>query len=234
MVSTTSATASNHHPAGAAGSSASTKTKVRRGRPRLDVEPRRQRVLTAAAELFFQRGFDGTTLDAVSKAAGVTKQAVYELVGDKLALFQAVCKYTFASRDTFRPPLPDRLEDLQPSLEAIAHRLLDHSLSDGILNLARAMVIEGIRFPELALDVVDAGRRQISEILAHYFEALSTCHFIGSIDALEAADIFYDLAVGARGFRKAMGYQEPLPDAVTIRKRVEVFIAGYLAPHTLD
>ena len=170
----------------------------------------------------------------MSKAAGVTKQAVYELVGDKIALFQAVCKNTFAGRDTFRPPLPERLESLQPSLEALARRLIDHSLSDGILNLARAMVIEGLRFPELALDVVDAGRRQINEILAHYFEALSTCHFIGPIDALEAADIFYDLAVGARGFRKAMGYRQAAAGRWGDRKRVEVFMAGYLARCTLD
>ena len=112
-------------PAGCAGAApaAAGRSPMRRGRPRLDVAARRQRILTAAAELFFVRGYDGTTLDAVSKAAGVTKQAVYDLVGDKLALFQAVCKHTFADRDTFRPPVPDRLENLRPSLEAIAPQI---------------------------------------------------------------------------------------------------------------
>ena len=51
---------------------------------------------------------------------------------------------------------------------------------------------------------------------------------IGAIDPIEAADLYYDLTVGARGFRKAMGYREPVPSAAAIRQRVEVFRAGYL------
>ena len=206
---------------------------VRRGRPPLEAAPRRQRILDAAAELFFRHGYDGTTLDAVARAGGVTKRAIYELVGDKLALFRAVCKHTFAHREAFRPQLPARAEELPARLEEIAARLVAHSLSDGILNVARAMVIEGIRFPELALDVIDAGKRQlIDDILSHYFADLAQCHFVGALDPIEASELFYDLAVGNRGFRKAMGYREPNPDAAMIHLRVKVFITGYLAPLT--
>jgi AcrR family transcriptional regulator len=50
----------------------------------------RQAIVVAAAEQFARHGFDGTSLDAVMTAAGVTKGSLYFHFGAKVALAEAV------------------------------------------------------------------------------------------------------------------------------------------------
>lgn len=54
------------------------------------VEQTREALLAAAEELFIERGFPATSLDAVGAAARFTKGAVYRHFADKQALFLAV------------------------------------------------------------------------------------------------------------------------------------------------
>jgi AcrR family transcriptional regulator len=56
----------------------------------MKAEQRRELVLAAAASVFGERGYVGTTTDAVAKAAGVSQPYVVRMFGTKTALFQAV------------------------------------------------------------------------------------------------------------------------------------------------
>lgn len=56
----------------------------------LGPERRRPFVLDAAYELFLDSGFDGTSMDAVAAAAGVSKPVVYACFGSKDELFTAM------------------------------------------------------------------------------------------------------------------------------------------------
>lgn len=49
-------------------------------------------LLLAAKQLFLERGFDGVNLERVARAAGVSRQTVYNLFGSKEALFRAMVK----------------------------------------------------------------------------------------------------------------------------------------------
>ena len=51
---------------------------------------RRPLVLDAALELFVERGYGGTSMDAIAAAAGVTKPAVYACYPSKERLFRAL------------------------------------------------------------------------------------------------------------------------------------------------
>jgi TetR/AcrR family transcriptional regulator len=57
---------------------------------RMRAEDRRELVLTAATEVFGERGYVGTTTDAVARAAGVSQPYVVRMFGTKEALFLAV------------------------------------------------------------------------------------------------------------------------------------------------
>src|SRR3977135_3114103 len=50
------------------------------------------RLLDVATKLFMERGFDGTSIDAVAEAAGVSKPTVYARYHDKRDLFAAVLR----------------------------------------------------------------------------------------------------------------------------------------------
>lgn len=59
-------------------------------RRRLPPSERRALVIEAAGRLFAERGFDGTTLDDVARAAGVTKPVLYRHFDSKKALYLAL------------------------------------------------------------------------------------------------------------------------------------------------
>jgi TetR/AcrR family transcriptional regulator len=88
---------------------------------RMRAEDRRELVLEAATAVFGERGYVGTTTDAVARAAGVSQPYVVRMFGTKEALFLAVCEralgrlmHTFRTAITENPGL---------SREEIHHRL---------------------------------------------------------------------------------------------------------------
>jgi AcrR family transcriptional regulator len=65
------------------------RTLTERGR-RLPREERRVQLLTAAAVAFGRGGFDGTSMEDVAEAAGVTRLIVYRIFSSKEELYRAV------------------------------------------------------------------------------------------------------------------------------------------------
>ena len=55
-----------------------------------DPEGTRETLLQAATELFAERGFQGTSIQDVSQAAGYTKSMIFHYFGDKVGLYSAV------------------------------------------------------------------------------------------------------------------------------------------------
>ncbi len=66
----------------------------------------RERILSAAAEIFADAGFAGARVDAIARRARLNKRLLYHYVGDKQALFQAVLEA--AAGDVSRPVLEQR------------------------------------------------------------------------------------------------------------------------------
>ena len=58
----------------------------------LGPERRRPLVLDAAFELFLEHGYDGTSMEAVARAAGVSKPVVYDCFASKEELFTALLR----------------------------------------------------------------------------------------------------------------------------------------------
>jgi AcrR family transcriptional regulator len=55
----------------------------------------RQRILSAAKELFTRHGIDGVTVDALSAAAGVSSPTVYGLFGSKAGILKSLIEGAF-------------------------------------------------------------------------------------------------------------------------------------------
>ena len=62
----------------------------RRRTPRLDPEVRSAQILEAALELVAEDGANALTIEAVAKAAGITRPVVYDLFGDLDGLIEAL------------------------------------------------------------------------------------------------------------------------------------------------
>lgn len=69
-----------------------TKTSMKKQKIREAVaDLKRHRILEAATDLFYERGFTNTTLDQVADQLGVTKPFIYSNFGSKTALLCEIC-----------------------------------------------------------------------------------------------------------------------------------------------
>lgn len=84
---------------------------------RADAANRRQSVLTAAGELFQQRGFAPTTVAAVADRAGVSPETVYKNFGGKTGLVRAL--YGQAIRGEGPVPAEQRSNRLRTHADAL-------------------------------------------------------------------------------------------------------------------
>jgi AcrR family transcriptional regulator len=91
----------------------------RRRAAHLGPERRRPLILDAASGLFIEHGYEGTSMEAVAKAAGVTKPVVYACFAGKEELFEALLEREEARvLQTIQASLPADadVEDPEPLL----------------------------------------------------------------------------------------------------------------------
>lgn len=87
----------------------------------LGPERRRPLILDVALELFIEHGYRGTSMDAIARAAGVTKPVVYSCFPSKAALFTALLdreEQRMLSHFSAALQSGIRLDDLQETLAA--------------------------------------------------------------------------------------------------------------------
>lgn len=116
------------------------------GRPR---DPGKEAAIAGAAQrLFLERGFDGTSIDAIADAAGVAKATVYAHFGDKEGLLRAAIEAKCASM--FEGEASDASgRTLRQGLREFAHRFLALITDRDALAMHALMAEAGKSGPDL-------------------------------------------------------------------------------------
>jgi TetR/AcrR family transcriptional regulator, regulator of autoinduction and epiphytic fitness len=113
-------------------------------------ERKRAAIIAAAAQEFRVAGFAATSMDRISERASVSKRTVYNHFSGKEALFQAILEVLWAGvHEATEVPFDPKVE-LEEQLRELALRELEMLADENYLGLARAMMAEAIRSPELA------------------------------------------------------------------------------------
>jgi AcrR family transcriptional regulator len=115
---------------------------------------KRHAILKAATEVFCEQGVTGASIDHIAARAGVSRQTVYNQIGDKEKLFVAVVQDVTArsSARLFQVvgTFPDKPEDLETELTEFAVRLTGQCMCDEDGTALRKLIEnEGQRYPEL-------------------------------------------------------------------------------------
>lgn len=116
--------------------------------------PKRQLILDAAKRFFVRDGVAAASIDAIAAEAGVSRQTVYNLIGDRDQLFLAVVHDVTARSSALLMAViatfPDQPDDVQAALTDFAVRLLDRCTCD-IDGRALSMLMkqEAHRHPDL-------------------------------------------------------------------------------------
>ncbi|MDL4814015.1 TetR/AcrR family transcriptional regulator [Actinomadura opuntiae] len=141
----------------------------------------RRRVLDAAARQFTDHGYLGTTLAGIAKAAGVSVQTVYNVVGGKSAVLKAVYDTVLAGDDEPVPmaqrPLFRAMIEAPTGRECLTHyaaiaRLLNERVMS-LLTMALAQAATGDAELRAFTDTIEGeraiGTRTLARHLAEHF-----------------------------------------------------------------
>lgn len=155
-----------------------------RGRPRS--ETKRREILDAAVDLFTRNGYEGTSVDDIAAAAGVSKQTVYSHYGSKENLFglavSTKCKQSGIDPDAIDPNVPP--EEMLPEL---ARRFLNLVTSPGAIRVYAVCTGNAASHPELARLFFEHGPVQTKHVVADYLAAQVKAGRLEIEDTEEAA-----------------------------------------------
>ena len=206
------------------GNAAGNPPRRRPGRPTLSNEE----LLDKALDLFLEQGFERTSIDAITAAAGMAKRTVYARYGDKTSLFKAALKRAI---DEWIVPVERLREaetsDLEDSLLAIGQILVANIMSPAGLRLLRLTNAESGRMPDIGAYNVKLGTEPTLAYLADLFRRHLGRNGGGFPEAEDAAMAFLNLVVGGPANTAAWGVNLT-PDEVDhqLRYSVRLFLHG--------
>lgn len=190
-------------------------------------KPKRACIVQAAADLFIEHGYDGTSTEMIAEKAGVSRQTIYNQFENKEALFVAIALDVV--NETIAPlaEAVENADDVRETLLALAHRLLGRILCPKTSALYRLAVTEALRFPELGRSIFEAGPVNAENAVSAYLSRQSQLQ----IDNPQlAARQFLALVVHPYEFKMQLGILTAVdsPEVqVVLNAAVDMFLRAY-------
>jgi TetR/AcrR family transcriptional regulator, mexJK operon transcriptional repressor len=157
-------------------------------------------IMSAAAQVFLERGYPGTSVDDVAAAAGVSKRTVYNVFADKEGLFRAIIGDAIATAERFSAQFAastTETTEAAAALTTLARELAALVLSGRVVPLRRLLIGEARRFPEFAAEYYERAPGRVMAAVAEALRAFDERGVLRIDDADLAAEHFAFLAIGA-------------------------------------
>lgn len=205
------------------------------GRPRAsDAEARTQELMSAAAELFLEKGYSKVSLEMIARRARVAVRTIYVKFGGKNGLFREILA---SGRDVYF----DTMEDLETNQRPMREVLVDFGLrfhklvsSSAVIKLYRMVIAEAHHDPELAEAFFESGPRQTRLALERYFKRPDVRAQLCDIPADQLVVHLMNCLMGdhLKRYLFAAPPGNPEDDAALVEQRVDLFLrgAGALTP----
>jgi len=165
-------------------------TRNKGGRPLLEDVPRRnEHLLEVATGIFVRLGYNATTLDRIAAEAGVAKRTIYARYADKQALFFAVLR-RLAERRVIENLWDEDELPLREGLRRRARQMIERTLTDSELAIARLFMVELAHFPEMGKSLWKAVEDEQGESMIEYFRSHQRKRNIRAINLNLLAELF--------------------------------------------
>lgn len=200
----------------------------RRQQNRID---RENRILEAALTVFAEAGYSGATMDAVAAEAGLTKPTLYQYFAGKEALFAAMMS---ARRDDMLVPFEQVVDaSMARQLHAFAWAYAETVLRPDLLSLARLIIGEAQRFPEIGRTYQASGPDRVLEGIMAYLTAQRAAGRLAFDDAELAAQDLWGLILSAPRTR-ALYQPDDTPSRVEVARYLENGLRVFLRAYSTD
>ncbi len=154
----------------------------------------------AAATLFLERGYAGTSMDDIAARAAVSKQTIYTHFQNKEELFADLVLGNAGPAAEFSRGLRDALvgaPSIQAGLREVARRYVRQVSRKEVLRLRRLVIGESGRFPEVARTYYERVPHAVVRAMTAVFAELTQSGRLKRTDPKIAAEHFAWLCVGA-------------------------------------
>lgn len=188
---------------------------------------KQQRILAAALKVFSEAGYSAASMDAIALDAEVSKPTLYMYFGSKEQLFESMM---VAQRDLMLEPFEHPSGDMVHDLVDFAWHYADVVMRPEFLSLARLIIGETQRFPEIGRAYQKAGPDKLLNGIISYFESQRAKGNLAFDDGELAAQDFWALILSAPRNR-ALHVPDDIPERAEVRRYLEnglrVFIRAY-------
>ncbi len=186
-------------------------------------------IIEAATRIFLDQGYRNTSMDAIAREAGVSKQTIYNHYGNKEALFSDII--TQHCQDVLLTLLETEhaRQNTEAVLREFASLLLDITLQPSVLALHRLIIAESARFPEVGEIYYRVAPERGNRRLAEYLEQQCALGQLQMEDSFLAAQQFTGALVGSLR-SKALVLNKPIP-ASESQLVVDHTVACFMALH---
>ena len=187
-------------------------------------------VIQGARTVFMRDGFEGASVDAIAKEAGVSKATLYSYFSDKKLLFLEVGRLECESQSREAFGEIDLEGPIAEVLGRIGREMAEFMVSPFGQNIFRICVAEAARFPELGRHFYETGPLVVRQKVAAVLRAARDRGELRVEDAALAAEQFFELSKVDIFPRMIFGMTDGITEADidrTVDAAVEMFMARY-------
>lgn len=133
-------------------------------------QEKREAIVKAAIEEFYTKGYEGSSMDTVSKEANVSKATIYNHFTNKEELFLALATILLKRfEESFRYEY-DHHKTIELQLEEIAYKELDFLHDEENKKLLQIMTVAMIQKNVIGLKLLENAKDECMEMMAPWFE----------------------------------------------------------------
>lgn len=194
---------------------------------------KRKVILEAAATVFLDNGYVGTSMDEIATLASVSKQTVYKHFADKETLFsELITSIVAEASDPVQAGVDELPEsgNIESDLRDLARRQLALVMTPEIMRLRRLVIGEASRFPELSRTFYELGPKRTIDALATVFEHLADRGDLRIDDPSRAAEHFNWLIMSTP-LNRAMFLPKETPSAANLQQSADAGVATFLSAY---
>lgn len=152
------------------------------------------------------QGFSETSMDAIARAASVSKATLYAYFPSKEALFSHLVQKECEAKCS-AIPAPDLDGGLIPALETLCRHFISRFLTKESAAFFQTVSSERWRFPELCQLYFATSKKMVLDFVAGYLDEAKKRGLLSFDDALMAAEQLLNLAVADLPMRVALGLE---------------------------
>ena len=195
-------------------------------------EEKRDAILDAALECFLDRGFSGTSLSRIARAADVSTATLYRHFPSKDELFAQIIERPFLDAS------PESLTDLPAGKpREVLHEIADHYarliLTPHFHPLVRALIAEALRLPEMGHALEQRGHGPFLAAVKSYIEREHALGTLAVPEAGLAAEQFLGM-ISSVVFWPRMLNDERRPSEAKVQRSCDEAVATFIARYAVD